>query len=200
MTPNLEPRLAIRFSVAGLLAGALFLATAVSAQSLGDVARQEQARRKGVASAGKVYTNQSLPNTPPGAPAPQPAAQTGTPGPSATGSQGQTPAAGDQPAAAGAADKTTKDEAYWRQRIQTERELLARAQSFADALQSRINALSTDFVNRDDPAQRNAIAADRQKALTELDRVKKEIRDHTKAVEDIRQEARREGVPAGWVR
>jgi hypothetical protein len=194
MTPTLESRHATRFT-AGLLAGALVLAaTAAPAQSLGDVARQEQTRRKGVAP-GKVYTNQSLPNTAPATPAP--AAQAPTPA-STTPSPGQSPAADEK--AAGAPDKTTKDEAYWRKRIQTEQELLARAQSFAEALQSRINALSTDFVNRDDPAQRNAIAADRQKALTELDRVKKEVKDHTKAIEDIRQEARREGVPAGWVR
>jgi hypothetical protein len=148
----------------------------------------------------KVYTDRNLPNTAPATPASPPAAQQASaPGQSAP-AQGQAPASGDQAAAPGAADKTTKDEAYWRKRLQAERELLARAQSFAEALQSRINALSTEFANRDDPAQRNVIAGDRQKALTELDRVKKEVQEHTKAIEDIRQEARREGVPAGWVR
>jgi uncharacterized protein YoxC len=67
-------------------------------------------------------------------------------------------------------------------------------------LQSRINALATDFAARDDPFQRNQIAADRNKALAELDRVKKEIQDHTKAITDIQDEARKAGVPAGWVR
>jgi ATP-dependent exoDNAse (exonuclease V) alpha subunit len=77
---------------------------------------------------------------------------------------------------------------------------LSRAQVFGEALQSRINALTTDFVNRDDPSQRNAIAAERQKALAELDRVKQEIVDHQKAISTIQDEARRAGVPAGWVR
>ena len=36
-------------------------------------------------------------------------------------------------------------------------------------MQTRINALTTDFVNRDDPAQRAVIEHDRQKALAELD-------------------------------
>ena len=67
-------------------------------------------------------------------------------------------------------------------------------------LQSRINALTTDFVNRDDPAQRNAIAAERQKSLAELDRVKQEIVDQQKAISAIQDDARRAGVPAGWVR
>ncbi len=93
-----------------------------------------------------------------------------------------------------------KDEAYWRARLQTEREALSRAQMFSEALQSRINGLSTDFTARDDPAARAAIGADRQKSLDELQRVKKEIEQHTKAVTDIQEEARRSGAPAGWVR
>jgi prephenate dehydratase len=68
------------------------------------------------------------------------------------------------------------------------------------ALQSRIDALSTDFVNRDDPQQRSAIATERQKALAELDRVKQEIEDHQKNITSIQDEARRAGAPAGWVR
>jgi hypothetical protein len=67
-------------------------------------------------------------------------------------------------------------------------------------LQSRINALTTDFSARSDPAQRAQIGNDRQKALTELDRVKKEIAANTKAIADIQEEARKAGVPAGWVR
>jgi hypothetical protein len=88
----------------------------------------------------------------------------------------------------------------WRKRITAARDALSRAQIFAESLQSRINALTTDFVNRDDPAQRNAIAAERQKAVVELDRVKQEIVDHQKAISTIQDDARRAGVPAGWVR
>ena len=75
-----------------------------------------------------------------------------------------------------------------------------RSRTFADALQSRINALTADFSARSDPAQRDQIAADRQKALTELDRVRKEIQDGAKAIADIQEEARKAGAPAGWVR
>lgn len=80
------------------------------------------------------------------------------------------------------------------------KEQLERDQTFRDALQNRIDALNTDFVNRDDPAQRNVIANDRQKALTELDRVKKAIEEGRKAIPALEEEARREGVPAGWLR
>jgi hypothetical protein len=77
---------------------------------------------------------------------------------------------------------------------------LQRSQAFADALQSQLNGLTTDFVNRDDPAQRQQIANKRDGALAELERVKKEIAAQTKAISDIQDEARRAGVPAGWVR
>ena len=80
------------------------------------------------------------------------------------------------------------------------RAALDRSKIFADALQSRINALTTDFTNRDDPAQRAQIEVDRQRALAELDRVKKEIADQTKAISDIQEDARKAGVPPGWVR
>ena len=93
-----------------------------------------------------------------------------------------------------------KEEAQWRERIQNERDLLDRSKSFADALQSRINALNTDFVNRDDPQQRAKIAADRDKALSDLERTKKEIDEHTKNITKIQEDARRAGAPAGWVR
>lgn len=169
------------------------------AQSLGAVAKAEEARRKAIP-ATKVYTNDNLPaaEAPPAgvvAPASEAAAA-----PAQTG----TSAASDQPADRGkdadAKPVEKKDEAYWRKRMQTEREALSRAESFSLALQSRINALSADFVNRDDPAQRNVIASDRQKALAELDRLKKEIVDRNKAIATIQQEARRANVPASWVR
>jgi hypothetical protein len=71
---------------------------------------------------------------------------------------------------------------------------------FADALQSRINALATDFVNRDDPAQRAQIESERKRALAELERVRKEMTDQTSAISDIEEEARKSGVPPGWLR
>jgi hypothetical protein len=77
---------------------------------------------------------------------------------------------------------------------------LERNQTYADALQSRINALTTDFVNRDDPAQRAVIAADRQKAVVELERLKTQIEDDRAAIATFQEEARRAGVPPGWLR
>jgi hypothetical protein len=174
-----------------LSATAVFALTGVAAaQSLGDVAKQEEARRKAVPSAGKVYTNDSL-RPEPSAAAPAVPAAAATPA-------AATP---DKPAdKREASQDPKKDEAAWKQRIAAERTALSRAQLFAESLQSRINALTNDFSGRDDPFQRNQIGQDRQKAIAELDRVHKEIADHTKTITDIQEEARKAGVPAGWVR
>lgn len=171
----------------------LLVATAVSAQSLGDLAKQEAERRKNVKTSGKTYTNESVRSEPTSAaPAAAPAARPETP----------EPASAPDLAQAGAAPKTDdpKAEPYWKKRIAAARDSLTRAQTFADALQSRINVLSADFVNRDDPAQRSTIAADRQKATDELARVKGEIAQFQKAIADIQDQARRANVPPGWVR
>jgi hypothetical protein len=207
MNPHCHVRVLSLTATAGLML--VLTAASGAAQSLGTVAKAEEARRKGSAT-GKVYTNGSLPAV---ESSPAPAAAPRTAAPATPAPDAAAPAQGAKPDAAGpAAEKKAgdakadtktdakKDEAYWRKRIQAERDGLSRAESFATALQSRINALSTDFTNRDDPAQRNQIGAERQKALAELDRVKKEIVDHTKAIAEIQQEARRENVPAGWVR
>jgi RNA polymerase-binding transcription factor DksA len=80
------------------------------------------------------------------------------------------------------------------------RATLTRSQLFADSLQTRINSLTTDFVNRDDPAQRAKIETDRQTALAELEKVKKEMEEQNKAIKAIEDEARRAGAPPGWLR
>jgi len=154
------------------------------AQSLGDVARREEARRKNVKS-GKTYTNESLrgdASTTPSAATPAPAV---APTPVPEKKDDQDP---------------KKDQKYWKDRMGQARDNLQRAKMFEEALQSRINALSADFSARDDPAQRGQIADNRQKALAELDRVKKDIAAYEKQVRDIEDEARKAGVPPGWVR
>ena len=68
------------------------------------------------------------------------------------------------------------------------------------AVQTRINSLTADFVNRDDPAQRILIERDRQKSIAELSRLTKAIADGKKSIADLGEEARRAGVPPGWLR
>ena len=181
---------------AAVIAAVTLCATAVAAQSLGDLAKKEEARRKTVKTPGKLYTNESLhpdSSSPAETPAPPPAADTAQP--NATPPAAAQPQQGDKPA-----DDQKKDEKYWKDRLSEARTTLDRSKTFADALQSRINALTADFSARSDPAQRAVIERDRQKALAELDRVNQEIKDHTKAIADAQEEARKAGVPASWYR
>jgi hypothetical protein len=168
----------------------------VRAQVLGDVARKEEERRKDIKAPAKVYTNKDLGSVPD--------APSGTfSSPTATGSA-STEAPKDTASAKSddAKDKggSTRDQAYWSGRKKDLQSKLDTDQTLADALQSRINALNTDFVNRDDPVQRAGIDRDRQKANSELDRVKKSLQDGKKALADLDEEARKAGVPAGWLR
>jgi type IV secretory pathway VirB10-like protein len=192
----------------GLLAGVLLtLAIPVGAQTLGELAKKEQERRKAAPPAAKTYTNEDLkkivlPPDPADASA-KPADAKGDaskPGDPAAAKSGDAAKAADAAKPGDAKPEPAKDEAYWRQRISAAREELRRDQSFRDALQSRINGLSADFASRDDPYQRAQIADERQKALAELARVTTEIGDTTKLIGDIEEEARRAGVPPGWLR
>jgi len=158
------------------------------AQSLGAVAKESEEKRKTTKASGKVYTNDTLKS----APAPTPAA------PAAAAPS--TPAADSTAADAKGKADPAKDEAAWRERIKTERDALARSEAFSAALQSQINGLYGEFTACQAPPQCSEVSAKRQKAMGELDRVKKEIETHTKAIADIQEEARKAGVPAGWVR
>lgn len=170
------------------------LAVPAGAQSLGELAQKEAARRKAMGltdktAAKKVYTDADIKD----APAPPPAAAA----PAADGSKTDA----DAKAADGAkpaADE--KGEQYWHDRMAQAREDLRRDEMFRDALQSRINALTADYSSRDDPAQRAQLGDDRQKALAELDRVNQEIDSFQKKIADIEEEARRANVPPGWIR
>ena len=159
---------------------------------LADVAKTEEARRKDVRKPAKVITNNDLkPDISRGIASVAPA----------TDSAATTPANGTPGAPAAAAKPDpAKDQAYWAGRIKDARDKQQRNQMFADSLQTRINSLTTDFVNRDDPAQRAKIEADRKAALAELERVKKDIDAQNKAIAAIEEEARRAGAPAGWLR
>jgi hypothetical protein len=175
-------------------------ATAAAQSPLADAARREAERRKALETAKTptTYTNEDLAKLPP-RPAPvlpsPPAAQATTVGAAGAADAAAAPAPGAPTEAA-----APRDEKYWRDRITKARTDLSRAEMFAESLQSRINALTMDVINRDDPAQRAKLADDRQKALAELSRVQTEIADFKKEIAAIEEEARRLGVPPGWLR
>jgi chromosome segregation ATPase len=208
-------------AIAAVILTCVVATTAGLSAQLGNVAKKEAERRKTV-TAGKVYTNDNLPAAPEPSSAPSSSSSSSdaTPADSAADKAAANKSAADKSADKSATDKTAadgadkdapkqvsadpaerkKEEAAWRERIKNERDALDRAKGYADALQIKINSLKTDFVNRDDPIQRAAIAAERDKSLAEMDRLKKEIAERNKKIATIQEDARRAGAPAGWVR
>jgi len=170
----------------------------LAAQSLADVARQEEERRRAIRAPVRIITDTDLkPVLPPeSASAPTTSAPEATPaaGEAVTGTELAKPA--DAAAPAG----EVKDEAYWSGRFKALQTQLDRDQSSAEAFQVQVDALTTDFVNRDDPAQRAVIEGNRTKALAERDRLRKAIVDDQKAIADFQEEARQAGIPPGWLR
>ena len=189
----------MRMSTIGfVVAGVLLVGTAAplrAQQSLADVAKKEEERRRH-AKTGKVYTNGDL------APVPHPSSSSGTTAAAAPDAAPSPSRDATEKKDAGKDDKKSDEsgQPYWSKRMSALRETAQRDQVYADALQTRINSLTTDFVNRDDPAQRAQIGAQREAAVNELARLKKQIEDDKKAISDAEDEARKSGVPAGWLR
>ena len=162
----------------------------VQAQSLAEVAQKEEERRKTVKPASKVLTNKDLGAVPAAVVVPPTDTK---PAEGAKTAKPAEPSAEDSKAA-------MKDQAYWSGRMKELRTQVERDQTYVEALQTRVNSLSADFVNRDDPAQRAIIGRDRQRAVDEIDRLKKAIEDGRKAIAGLEEEARRASVPPGWLR
>ena len=170
-----------------------------SAQSLAEVAKKEEDRREAIRVPAKVYTNKDLRPAPSGSAPPAAATDKDK---DKDKSKDETDANGKPKTekAGDAAKEPVKDRAYWSGKLQALQQTLDRDQGYATALQSRINALTTDFVNRDDPIQRSKIDQDRQKAVAELGRLTKAISDDQKAIADLLEDARTSGVPPAWLR
>jgi hypothetical protein len=191
-------RSSLRIVATGLAVACLGIPVRVAAQqtpSLAELARQEVERRKVIKASGKVYTDKGTKAEGTAATAATTAGQSGA-------QAGPTPVRGEVPAAAAKAEEGSdaKGETYWRGRITEARENLRRNEAFAEALQSRVNVLTSDFAARDDPYQRAKVGEDRQKALAEQGRVKNEIEAGRKLIATIEEEARQAGALPGWLR
>ena len=174
------------------------LAQVSSTVSLAEVARKEEARRKTAKKATKVITNANLGadevNLPPRSM------------PSFAGSSNATPSntSPGSPTIPGGKVETPNpaqgNQAAWQARMKTAMDDLNRTQMFASAVQTKINSLRTDFVNRDNRVEREKIQQELNTSLAELERLNKEINEKRKAISGIEEEARKAGVPPGWLR
>jgi hypothetical protein len=165
-------------------------AASLPAQSLADVARQEEARRKEIRQPAKVYTNKDLVSVP--SPSPQTASST-APAAEAAGKNGDKDAPKDSPKDSpkdGKDPGVVKDQAYWSNRLKALTTQLDSDQTMADLLRTRVNALTAAA----------ASGPDLQKAIDELDRLTLAVEKDKQAITDFPEEARRASVPPGWLR
>jgi hypothetical protein len=161
------------------------------AQSLADVAAAEAARRKTTTTTStpvKTYTNDDLGGAPSTGAAPTPA----KPADAAAKDTEKKP---DQKA-----PDDTKTEKYWRDRASSLQQSRGRNKILLDALQSQVNGLNAEYLSKDDPGQRALLEKKIQTASGELQRVQQEMEKQKQAETDLQDEARKAGVPAGWVR
>jgi hypothetical protein len=198
---------------------ALMVGSAVPAraQSLAEVAQQEEARRKTSVSSGKTYTNSDLRPVPApiAAPAPpvaatadraavdsaDPSADSADPNDVRPGEGKPDEIRADEIKAPDDAEPSSpRGEAYWRKRMTDIRDQLGRDTSYAEAMQTRVDVLTLDFTTRAEAGQRIRIGVDRQKALTDLERLTKSVEDGKKAMAELEEEARQAGALPGWLR
>src|SRR5262249_34432651 len=188
-------------SILGLAAGSF---APLHAQSLADVAKKEGERRQTTKSSTKVYTNGDL--KPVGDPAPEPAAASADASSSAdkkpadAKTDGKVDSKADGKGDGKAADKSAakdakaggdgeeKGQEYWGSKMHALNEQLERDRMYAEAIQTRINSLTADFSGKDDPAQRAMIADDREKAVSELSRLRKQIEEDKDAIGNLEEE------------
>jgi hypothetical protein len=161
-----------------------------------EAAQKESLRRHLAGRSAHALTNQDLSDAPAAVYMPPGQAQAATADPLTPPPPPQPPAAGN----GSAAQTPPRDEPWWRDRMAKTRASLERSRVLADALQSQINGLQTDVINRDDPAQRAQLQRQLQRALDEHDRLTQQIARDEQTIKDIQTEARRNGIPPGWIR
>ena len=122
-----------------------------------------------------------------------------TTAPPAAADAGQTVEA---PAADAGQDKSTlKNQAIWSEKFKTLNSQFERDVVFSEAIQRRASTSCRRSLVNNDVGQRPAIGTeDRNRALGELARLQKSIVADRKAIADFEEEARRAGVPPGWLR
>ena len=163
-------------------------------KTLGEAAQREAIRRQIVGKPKAALTNigqpAEIPLVPPAAPP--------------AGDEQGAAASGDKTSDKAGADKASpekvKDEKYWRERVATANDRLKRDQMMGEALQTRANSLRRDSVNMDDQTKQRQAREALQSTLDEITRNQKQIEEDRKAIQEIEVDARKAGVPAGWIR
>lgn len=92
-----------------------------------------------------------------------------------------------------------KDETYWRKKFADARTKLELAQRDLDVSQRELNLLQTQYYADPNKALQQQLSRDDINAKTaKVDELKQKVADQTQAIEDLKDEMRREGGLPGW--
>lgn len=165
--------------------------------SLADAARREAFRRQVTARSQSTYSNQTLPPARPGD-----LAVTVSPSAEAASAGDDEPAhvTAEVASAVGADTAGANDEKAWRERASGLTSTLASDLVLVESLQARVAGLQNDFYSRDDPAQRAMLGEQLAKTRVELERLKTKVDADRAAIDKLKDDGRRQGVPPGWLR
>lgn len=170
---------------------------ATYAQSLAEVAKQEEERRKTIQTTGRVYTNKDVKEAPP-APASVPIATSAKPASDKAEQEAQVPSD-----VAGTTTEDTKtppesnvnlhrDEKHWRERASNYRTRLNNVRSNVEAVESKIEALRAMDQT---PSNRG----EARLAEQDLVKFKNQLASLEKEWSRIEEQARLSKVPSSWL-
>jgi hypothetical protein len=178
--------------------GMLVFAGAAQAQSLADVAKEEQARRKSIKQPTRVYTNDDVKDVKPistmGQEAKGQAAGQGTGAGVADGASGAGDAKG-----AGAPTAGGGNEGQWRERMAAAREQLSRTRIQLEAMRGRVGRLAGASLTAASEAEQGQVQRQQQETLQEYDRLRADVERYERALTELEEQARQAGVPPGWL-
>jgi hypothetical protein len=194
-------RLAIAFVAAAVVAG---LPASAPAQSLGELAKAEAARRANVKKAAQAITDKDIKPAAPAAPAAPTSASTTDSAAAASAD----PAAGAPPAGEGGEAvpepmkaREKRDEPYWRKRFTETREAVARAQQDAANMQARIAAIDVEMQDSKLSAVRKSeLNVERDGALLALKRFKQDATDLGGELANLEKRAQEAKIDPAWTK
>ena len=180
-----------RFGI-GLLALAGLLTATAAAQSLGDYARQQRAKKPPTSEGVKEYTNDNLPTSG--------GLSTSSPGAGAPDSTSASASASKSKADAAAQKDTGKLEADWRAKFAKQKSEISQLQRELDVATKERNLMVADYYRR--PAENlqrsKTFAETDQKNQAEIAEKKQALADAQQKLEDMKEELRKAGLPGSW--
>jgi hypothetical protein len=194
--------------VAGLVAAVLLLAAAVCAQSLGEIARQERAKKGAAApaKASRVFTNENLPregglSTSDTGAAPKAKAGEAKEGEAKEGEAKAEGKEGEKKTEGEAAKPTAEVEKEYREKAAKLRDALATEERRLDVLQRESNLASIQYYSDPNRAMNEQYSRNELNTRqAEIDKQKATVEAARRAISNLEDELRKKNLPPGWAR